>query len=120
MMRQTMRSAIAARLTRSVTMVTGGSSLTATPMKKNDPPHRSESATSMAHSPASICFCIAIVISQSMSIDMIAGGLAAIHPISVEFCSIWRWVVLTAFQVLLCLFTSCFMVFSNDCFSFDN
>ena len=64
MMRQTMRSAIAARLTRSVTMVTGGSSLTATPMKKKDPPHRIESATSIAHSRASICFCIAIFVSQ--------------------------------------------------------
>ncbi|MNY29868.1 hypothetical protein D3C86_1639380 [compost metagenome] len=120
MMRQTIRSAVAARVTRSVTMVTGGNSLTATPMKKNDPPHRSESATSIAHSRASICFCIAIIISQSMSIDMIADGIAAIHPISVEFSSNRRRVAFTAFQVLLRLFTPCFMVFSNDCFSCDS
>ncbi len=50
----------AARPTRSIMMVSGGSSLTATPMKKNDPPHSTERMSSMAHSLAPMVFCNAI------------------------------------------------------------
>jgi len=41
---------IAASPTRRTTMVKGGSSRTATPVKKKDPPHRTDSASSIAHS----------------------------------------------------------------------
>ena len=40
----------AARPTRSTTMVSGGSSLTAMPTKKNEPPHSTDNASSIAHS----------------------------------------------------------------------
>lgn len=47
-------SAAAASSTRSATMVKVGSPAMATPMKKNDPPHSTESATSIAQSPAAM------------------------------------------------------------------
>ncbi len=40
----------AAMATRENTITKGGNSRTATPLKKNDPPHRTESAISIAHS----------------------------------------------------------------------
>jgi hypothetical protein len=42
----------AARPTRTTTTVKVGSSLTATPLKKNDPPHRADRATRSSHSSA--------------------------------------------------------------------
>jgi hypothetical protein len=48
----TSQSATAARPTRSATIVSAGRSPTAIPTKKNEPPHSSESRSSMIHSKA--------------------------------------------------------------------
>ncbi len=52
--RSAAQSTSAAMPTRATTMVKEGSSRTATPLKKNDPPHSTDSAKSMAHSTAPI------------------------------------------------------------------
>src|SRR5271166_2327042 len=62
------QSSAAARPTRRATSVSGGNSLTATPTKKNDPPHNRESITSSPHSRAVIARCIAAVIVASPNI----------------------------------------------------
>ena len=49
-MRTIRRSASAASATRATTMVKSGTSLIATPTKKNEPPHSIDSASSIAHS----------------------------------------------------------------------
>ncbi len=46
-------SMIAPSMIRAETMVSGGSSRSATPTKKNEPPHSTDSATSRHHAPAS-------------------------------------------------------------------
>jgi hypothetical protein len=52
--RSAARSIAAASPTRSATMVNGGSAFTAMPVKKNEPPHSTDKASSIAHSAAVI------------------------------------------------------------------
>ena len=52
----------AASHTRRATMVSGGSSLTATPTKKNEPPQKTESVSNIAHSRAVIVWFAPVIL----------------------------------------------------------
>src|SRR6476646_4527008 len=75
---------IAARVTRRNTTVNGGNSLSTTPLKKNEPPHSTESRPSSDQSRASIeaSFVVITVISAATPLYSAAPGIATRFPTS--------------------------------------
>src|SRR5829696_886356 len=86
MTRITAASARAARPSRIAVMVSGGSSLTATPTNRKEPPHRIESAMSMAHSRAPMAVLIGafiVFLSPPLAGRHRIGALLACHRVAV-------------------------------------
>ena len=77
---------MAASSTRNSTSVNGGSSRSTTPLKKNEPPHRTESRPSSDQSRASIRPSLTVIAQEpGESRNQLDRTHAAVHPISDDY-----------------------------------
>src|SRR5215475_3228844 len=84
-MRSSGSSISAARLTRNSTSVSGGNPFKARPLKKKEPPHKTESTPSSAKSLASIRPSFEVMAAHpSCSNEAVPDARSAVHPISVN------------------------------------